>query len=126
MWAPSATGNYKTGGLKMSVKITDDCINCSACETECPAGAVMAKLKDPGNRSLYINNIFLTKSWASYDHYFINPYQCNNCEGYFAAPRCNVVCPVSCCITEEDTETHGSQMVKIKIDPVYVTKISLN
>jgi ferredoxin len=110
----------------LSVKITNDCINCSACETECPTGAVLPRLKDPGNRSLFINNNFLAKSWASYDHYFINPYTCNDCEGFYTSPRCNKVCPVSCCIAEEEAETHGSQMVKIKINPVYITKISLN
>ncbi len=110
----------------MSVYITHDCINCSACETECPVHAIMPKLNDPGKRSRYLNNIYLAKSYQSFDHYYINPKICNECLGFFTAPRCNDVCPVSCCISEEENDSEGTIRLKLKINPVSFAKISLN
>ncbi|MEO8513718.1 MAG: 4Fe-4S dicluster domain-containing protein [Ignavibacteria bacterium] len=110
----------------MSVYITHDCINCSACETECPVHAVMPKLNDPGKHSLYLNNRYMAKNYQSFDHYYINPSVCNDCNGIFAAPRCNDVCPVSCCISSEECDTNEETKVKIKINQVSITKISLN
>ena len=110
----------------MSVFITHDCINCSACETECPVHAVMPKLYDPGKRSLYLNNAYLAKSYQSFDHYYINPSICNECEGVYPSPRCNAVCPVSSCISDSDFDYEDVTRVKVKINPVSITKISLN
>lgn len=110
----------------MSVYITHDCINCSACETECPVHAVMPKLNDPGKRSIYLNNLYIAKPYQSFDHYYINPAICNECNGTFSSPRCNDVCPVSCCISNEDYDIEGIINVRIKVNPVSITKISLN
>ncbi len=110
----------------MSVFITHDCINCSACETECPVNAVMPKLFDPWKRSMFLNNLYMAKPYQSFEHYYINPAICNECNGTFSSPRCNDVCPVSCCINYADYETNELSNVKIKINPVFITKISLN
>jgi ferredoxin len=55
----------------MAMKITDDCINCAACEPECPVEAI-----SEGD-----------------EIYVIDPDKCVECEGYFDSPQCVEVCP---------------------------------
>jgi len=111
----------------MAIVITGDCINCGACEAECPLGAVKPKMKSSSeNESIYINNRQLVSHYISFDHYYVNPGQCNNCEGKYLSPRCNTVCPVACCVSEDELNDEGNVKIKISADPVYVSKISLN
>jgi len=58
--------------------ITAECINCSACEMECPVRAIA-----PGP-----------------DQYIIDPDVCIECEGYFPEARCKWACPVNACVPE--------------------------
>ena len=62
----------------MATTITSDCINCGACEPECPNVAISVK------KGVYI----------------IDAKKCNDCEGHFDDPQCVAVCPVDDCITE--------------------------
>ncbi|MFI5211621.1 MAG: 4Fe-4S dicluster domain-containing protein [Ignavibacteria bacterium] len=115
--------------MRISMFITDDCINCSACEAECPKNAVYPKMKlqdESGLNRLFINNLYLQNGFISEKHYFINPHVCNGCEGVYLEPRCNAVCPVSCCISDEEFSGSGEHSIKIKTDLVSITKISLN
>ncbi len=68
----------------MSLKITDECINCDVCEPECPNGAIS---QGP-------------------DVYVIDPNLCTECVGHYDTPQCIEVCPVDCIITgvEESKE----------------------
>lgn len=68
----------------MSLKITDECINCDVCEPECPNGAIS---QGP-------------------DIYVIDPNLCTECVGHYDTPQCIEVCPVDCIITgvEESRE----------------------
>ncbi|MEO1766973.1 YfhL family 4Fe-4S dicluster ferredoxin [Thiobacter aerophilum] len=68
----------------MSLKITDECINCDVCEPECPNGAIS---QGP-------------------DIYVIDPNMCTECVGHYDTPQCMEVCPVDCIITgvEESRE----------------------
>ena len=59
----------------MSTVITAECINCGACEPECPNDAI-----SQGD-----------------DVYVINPELCTECVGFFDAEECQSVCPVECC-----------------------------
>ncbi len=108
----------------MIINITDDCINCGACETECPAGAVYPKANAGLIELMFRNNINSYSGFGSDTHYYINPYECNECNTFFNAPRCNAVCPVACCLTYE--ECLGSEMVKIKAINVSIDKVCLN
>ena len=56
----------------MAMKITDECIACGACETECPVEAI-------------------TEGDEIYE---IDPSVCVECEGYFDTQQCVEVCPV--------------------------------
>jgi ferredoxin len=58
----------------MSLKITDECINCDVCEPECPNGAIS---QGP-------------------DVYVIDPDLCTECVGHYETPQCMEVCPVDC------------------------------
>lgn len=58
----------------MALIITDECINCDACEPECPNGAITQGI----------------------EIYEINPLLCTECVGHFESSQCVEVCPVDC------------------------------
>jgi ferredoxin len=62
----------------MATKITQDCINCGACEPECPNEAI-----SEGD-----------------DIYVIDPELCTECVGFHETEACQAVCPVECCIPD--------------------------
>lgn len=62
----------------MATMITSDCINCGACEPECPNNAI--KQGDPV--------------------YVIDPLLCTECVGFHDYEACAAVCPVDCCVTD--------------------------
>ena len=66
----------------MSLIITDDCINCDVCEPECPNEAI-----SPGE-----------------EIYEIDMNKCTECVGHYDEPQCVEVCPVDCCVPDEDHE----------------------
>jgi len=75
----------------MAYKITEECINCGACEPECPNQAIT----------------------AGDEIYIIDPAKCTECVGHFDASQCAAVCPVDCCIPDPDhKETHEELMAK--------------
>lgn len=97
----------------MAIYITTDCINCGACEPECPNTAIYeagAEWELAGNRygdapspAGYERNFF------SAEFYYIVPDKCTECKGFHDEPQCAAVCPVDCClpdplITETDEE----------------------
>ena len=65
----------------MSYMITAECINCSACEMDCPVRAIS----------------------PTASQYVIDPQVCVECEGYFDEPRCKHVCPVNACVPARET-----------------------
>ena len=56
----------------MALMITEECINCGACEPECPNNAIS----------------------TGEEIYEINPELCTGCVGYFDEPQCRTVCPI--------------------------------
>ena len=98
----------------MAIMITDECINCGACEPECPnnaiyEGGVEWALAD-GNtvRGQYRledgNEVGAQGSQApvSLDFYYIVPDKCTECVGFHEEPQCAAVCPVDCCVPDPD------------------------
>ena len=63
----------------MALKITEECINCAACEPECPTEAIT---EGP-------------------DIFLIDADKCVECVGHFDEPQCKTVCPVDCIIKAE-------------------------
>ncbi|MFZ6032686.1 MULTISPECIES: 4Fe-4S binding protein [unclassified Melioribacter] len=70
----------------MSMIITDDCINCSACAVECPTEAIY----EPGI-SYEVKEKFYKP--ISNEHFFIVTDLCNRCEG-FEEFKCVLICPM--------------------------------
>src|SRR5271166_639669 len=78
----------------MATVITSDCINCGACEPECPNTAIYA-----GGVQWELNG---AKSAAiSQDFYYIVPSKCTECVGFFDHEACAAVCPVDCCVPDQ-------------------------
>ena len=63
----------------MSLKINEECINCGACEPECPNTAVYV-----GGEDYEYNG--KTEPALSDDLYYIVPEKCTECIGFFDEP----------------------------------------
>ncbi|MCL0082450.1 YfhL family 4Fe-4S dicluster ferredoxin [Dehalococcoidia bacterium] len=74
----------------MAYKITDECISCGACESECKNEAIRE-----GDET-----------------YEIDPTRCTECVGWFESPKCVEVCPMDCCIPDPDHEESREQLLE--------------
>jgi ferredoxin len=75
----------------MAFIITEECINCGACEPECPNQAIT----------------------AGEERYLIDPGKCTECVGHFEESQCAAVCPVDSCVPDSDhKETRDELMAK--------------
>jgi len=75
----------------MSLKITQDCINCDVCEPVCPNNAI----------------------YQGVEIYEIDPNLCTECVGHFDAPQCQQVCPVDCIpLDPQHAETREQLLAK--------------
>ncbi len=79
----------------MAYKITEECINCGACEPECPNEAIT----------------------AGDEYYEIDPDKCTECVGHYDESQCAAVCPVEACIpdpkhkeTREELEIKSAEL----------------
>ena len=92
----------------MATVITEECINCAACEPECP------------NTAIYQGGI--EYDWQdgkheaiSADLFYIVPEKCTECVGFFDQEACAAVCPVDCCIPDpERPEEEGALLERAK------------
>jgi ferredoxin len=60
--------------------INDECINCGACEPECPNQAIE----------------------AGDEIYEIDPDKCTECVGHFDEQQCAAVCPTDACVLDPE------------------------
>jgi ferredoxin len=77
----------------MATMITEECINCGACEPECPNTAIYAG----GVQFEYGGQMYEP---LSNDFYYIVPEKCTECVGHFDQEQCAAVCPVDCCVPD--------------------------
>jgi len=77
----------------MATTITSECINCGACEPECPNTAIYA-----GGVPWEMNGA--TSPAIAQDIYYIVPAKCTECVGFHDHEACAAVCPVDCCIPD--------------------------
>ena len=97
----------------MAIMITDECINCGACEPECPNTAIY----EGGVSWTWAGGTKLTtvkladgttidaktpQKPVSEDFYYIISDKCTECKGFHEEPQCAAVCPVDCCIDDPD------------------------
>jgi ferredoxin len=92
----------------MSTMITEECINCGACEPECP------------NTAIYEGGVVWQNGGGSHpalqqDIYYIVPEKCTECVGFFDQEQCAAVCPVDCCVPNpDDPESEEQLLVKAR------------
>jgi len=93
----------------MATMITEECINCGACEPECP------------NTAIYANGVQFEYGGQMYepisnDFYYIVPEKCTECVGHFEQEQCAAVCPVDCCVPDpNNVETEEELFERARI-----------
>ena len=106
--------------------ITDACINCGACEPECPNNAIY----EGGVNWKYADGTTLKGDFqlhnykmadadhlhkpVSDDFYFIVTDKCTECVGFHEEPQCAAVCPVDCCVPDPDNVENEEILLKKK------------
>ncbi|HEU0109909.1 MAG TPA: 4Fe-4S binding protein [Flavisolibacter sp.] len=110
----------------MAIKITEECINCGACEPECPnhaiyEGGVGWSIGDgtsvAGNYVLADGTIVGSDQRfkpLSSDTYYICFDKCTECQGFHEEPQCASVCPVDCCVPDETHQETKEQLMAKK------------
>ncbi|MFO8100958.1 MAG: YfhL family 4Fe-4S dicluster ferredoxin [Dehalococcoidia bacterium] len=74
----------------MAYMITEDCIACGACESECPNDAISEG-----------EQIFV-----------IDPDKCTECVGAFESSQCAGVCPVDACVPNPDRKETKEELLE--------------
>lgn len=110
----------------MAIIITDECINCGACEPECPNNAIYeggvewafadgtevhGTVKMMNGEEVDVEKKFEP---VSEDLYFIVPDKCTECQGFHEEPQCAAVCPVDCCVPDPDNEETEAELLAKK------------
>ncbi len=72
----------------MAYKISEDCISCGACETECPNEAI-----SEGETT-----------------YVIDPDKCTECVGAADSSKCAEICPVDACGPDPDRQESREEL----------------
>ncbi len=80
----------------MATVITSECINCGACEPECPNAAISST-----------PTIFV-----------VDPEKCTECVGAFDSPKCVEVCPVDC-VQPDPNWVETKEQLKAKYDRMH-------
>jgi ferredoxin len=76
----------------MAMKIVEECINCGACEPECPNEAITQG--DP--------------------IYLVDAEKCTECVGAFDNQKCVEVCPVDDCIVHDPDHVESHEQLEAK------------
>lgn len=110
----------------MAIIITDECINCGACEPECPNNAIYEggdewRVSDgtsvSGEFKMMSGDAIdadATQEPVSMDFYYIVPDKCTECKGFHDEPQCAAVCPVDCCVDDEDIRESNDELLAKK------------
>jgi len=76
----------------MALMITDDCVSCGICISECPNEAIS----------------------EGETKYVINPDLCTECVGFFEEPQCVIVCPVDSIIHDPNHKETREELLEKK------------
>ena len=102
----------------MSIMITSECINCGACEPECPNTAIYE-----GGATWSLSGKDYTendeapsgaKGYFSNEFFYIVPDKCTECKGFHDEPQCAAVCPVDCCVPDPNHIESEEQLLAKK------------
>ena len=110
----------------MAIMITEECINCGACEPECPNNAIYeggaewrfsdgttlkGNITTPAGEATDADAAHQPKS---NDFYYIIADKCTECTGFHEEPQCAAVCPVDCCVDDPDVRETKEQLMAKK------------
>lgn len=109
----------------MAIIITDECINCGACEPECPntaiyeggiewtwsGGTELTEVELEDGTQVEANE---NQEPVSDELYYIVPGKCTECNGFHEEPQCAAVCPVDCCVDDPDYEETEEELLAKK------------
>lgn len=110
----------------MAIKITEECINCGACEPECPNNAIYEggaewRFNDGTSISGMVKKLDGSEVDAgapqepkSMDFYYIVTEKCTECVGFHEEPQCASVCPVDCCVDDENMRESKDELAAKK------------
>lgn len=109
----------------MAIIITDECINCGACEPECPNTAIYeggvewsyaggTTLKELELEDGSTMDAETMQEPISDEFYYIVPTKCTECTGFHEEPQCAAVCPVDCCVPDPDNEESEEELTAKK------------
>jgi ferredoxin len=110
----------------MAIKITDECINCGACEPECPNNAIYeggAEWRFSDGTSVkgefkgfsgFTADADAAQEPKEMDVYYIVTDKCTECVGFHEEPQCAAVCPVDCCVDDEDNPNTEAENLQKK------------
>jgi len=90
----------------MATTITEECINCGACEPECPNTAIYEGGVQWGAADGSMHDAI------SEDIYYIVPQKCTECVGFFDQEQCAAVCPVDCCVPDPDIRESEETLIE--------------
>lgn len=105
--------------------ITDECINCGACEPECPNTAIYeggvewtwgggTSLKEVTLEDGTVVSATEKQDPVSDEFYYIVTDKCTECNGFHEEPQCAAVCPVDCCVDDPDHPETEEQLLAKK------------
>jgi len=90
----------------MATIITSECINCGACEPECPNTAIYqggVEFELDGKKQAALQT----------EIFYIVAEKCTECVGFYDYEACAAVCPVDCCVTDpERRESEEALLVR--------------
>ncbi len=109
----------------MAIIITDECINCGACEPECPNTAIYEggvewtwgggnELKEVEMEDGAVISADTPMEPISDEFYYIVPDKCTECMGFHEEPQCAAVCPVDCCVDDPDYRESEEELLAKK------------
>jgi ferredoxin len=92
----------------MALLINEECINCGACQPECPNEAIYV-----GGEDYEYNG--QTLSALSQDYYYVVPEKCTECVGFHDSEQCVAVCPTEACVKDSGrVETRDQLLAKVR------------
>ena len=109
----------------MAIMITDECINCGACEPECPntaiyeggmewtwsGGTSLQEMELPDGTVVKGDE---PQDPVSDEFYYIVTGKCTECMGFHEEPQCAAVCPVDCCVDDPDHQETEEELLAKK------------
>lgn len=110
----------------MAIIITDECINCDACISECPNNAIYEPdQKWTLSEKTSLSGMVISPRGIEMDadrenepisdeFYFITADKCTECNGFHEVPQCAKVCPVDCCILDENHVETADELLQKK------------